>query len=797
MFPCRLCTMIFHSDHLLVHHMYKVHSLHSDADDTIASLPLDFSSKVKVKEQPNSPSPSSTPAQQTTYANRRRTKLDLKDVEKFSCAYCPSRFPTTALLRQHLKDRHAGHEPLKLRKFLETTRAASDNKDAVDFTGENVDKSRESPVEKNESRVYAPVRETPSSMDKLFSCDECTMKFAHHNSLQKHLLHHARNRPHQCDVCKLKFAVKEQLSRHERTHKRLHACAECDLAFSNQSELSSHQRIHSVLEKYRSEHRPVNDCDVGSSENSSNDSSKGHEWTLFMITDKMNKIIERELKIEPDSPESSSSCKTSSSTDEKLKSTALKDGVDGKCTRHKFHIRKRRLLESHLNSAGSVESADTNLSDNNTKRRHLDCDSFADNTSTDSTTNAALTLSSQASPLLSDIPKPNFAMTPNFMPFSQSDLHNLITKHFYSGDESGQHRRAPGNRSVGFSTSGIDGVIHPSDALLPTHSSILRALKAKVDPIDRRAAFESSLYRPESSHSDSIADSCLRKCDDCGVAFINSQYSRRVDLPSCDATTPRHCDECLARYRSSKRKLNVHSNEKPFRCKFCPMKFRLRHNCEKHMCAHMSPHTEHSPYVCGYCAASFPEHEQLRRHLRIHSDDERRHECSICLLKFQNDEALNSHMTVSHTGDQPYSCCYCKQTFAHAENLQRHLTIHTQPKPYSCVICNARFSRTRELKRHVSSHQGDNGQRYESDCSSEDVDEDDEDDSIVHTPMELGQVNVASSFNELIKRNAKPASDNTTNHQKKSRRRKSEPVKRTAMLLESDEDDDINESMDA
>ena len=113
----------------------------------------------------------------------------------------------------------------------------------------------------------------PKSIEKLFECPTCNMKFANIDSLHSHIkIHdkshqcevclkwfeskshltyhmkrtHTGEKSYACSVCGKKFARKETLQRHQATHKgeKPYACSVCDKRYSSRLNLTNHMRTH-------------------------------------------------------------------------------------------------------------------------------------------------------------------------------------------------------------------------------------------------------------------------------------------------------------------------------------------------------------------------------------------------------------------------------------------------------------------------------------------------------------------------------------------------------------------------
>ncbi|XP_026853701.2 zinc finger protein 705A-like [Electrophorus electricus] len=77
---------------------------------------------------------------------------------------------------------------------------------------------------------------------KVMGCNICGKAFAQTVDLQRHLLTHSGERPHQCDRCPRSFAQLGNLRKHQQTHesKQQHKCPHCNMGFNDPDALGQH-----------------------------------------------------------------------------------------------------------------------------------------------------------------------------------------------------------------------------------------------------------------------------------------------------------------------------------------------------------------------------------------------------------------------------------------------------------------------------------------------------------------------------------------------------------------------------
>ena len=103
---------------------------------------------------------------------------------------------------------------------------------------------------------------------------------------------------------------------------------------------------------------------------------------------------------------------------------------------------------------------------------------------------------------------------------------------------------------------------------------------------------------------------------------------------------------------------------------------------------HERTHTDEKPYHCSFCDMKFSQSYPRKLHILTHLCKD--NSCKKC-TKCKNQEAK-------------YSCKICSKNFNSLYNLQVHERIHTGEKPYACSICNLKFTRSYHQKRHEITH---------------------------------------------------------------------------------------------
>ncbi|XP_036364237.1 GATA zinc finger domain-containing protein 14-like [Octopus sinensis] len=82
--------------------------------------------------------------------------------------------------------------------------------------------------------------------EKPFQCVHCAKRFVTNFSLKVHIRTHTKDYPYSCKICKKKFLCSSNMTSHVRTHtgEKRHQCYKCGKFFSSLSGIQGHQRTH-------------------------------------------------------------------------------------------------------------------------------------------------------------------------------------------------------------------------------------------------------------------------------------------------------------------------------------------------------------------------------------------------------------------------------------------------------------------------------------------------------------------------------------------------------------------------
>ena len=116
------------------------------------------------------------------------------------------------------------------------------------------------------------------------------------------------------------------------------------------------------------------------------------------------------------------------------------------------------------------------------------------------------------------------------------------------------------------------------------------------------------------------------------------------------------CPACpyVSRYRNSfARHIRIHTSEKPFKCEFCGVGFRLKQTCDRHM----------KKKSCRTGPTFEKDEKGLYKCPHIEDD---------CHYRTNNRHIMEKHVR-RHTGEKPFTCDICGKKFKQKTGWQRHL----------------------------------------------------------------------------------------------------------------------------
>lgn len=167
------------------------------------------------------------------------------------------------------------------------------------------------------------------------------------------------------------------------------------------------------------------------------------------------------------------------------------------------------------------------------------------------------------------------------------------------------------------------------------------------------------------------------------------------------------CGKKLSRISHLLEHERTHTNEKPFQCDFCDMRFgkktaMLGHVARVHPQA-AEPNTD-KLLKCPVCDKIFQQRTYFNNHKRIHTG-ERPYLCELCGKTFRSNKAIKTHMINMHDkGIKEHKCSMCVKVFKWKNKLVVHERTHTQERPYACSLCDKRFNQRVLLRMHTKKY---------------------------------------------------------------------------------------------
>lgn len=133
-----------------------------------------------------------------------------------------------------------------------------------------------------------------------------------------------------------------------------------------------------------------------------------------------------------------------------------------------------------------------------------------------------------------------------------------------------------------------------------------------------------------------------------------------------------------------------------FKCNQCDVVLHSEHHLTLHVKKHeQSTEKKKLSHICEHCGKAFSAPSTLRAHSVIHTD-ERPFPCDKCDMRFKNKYGLTCHMETHD--DKKYICPICGLALHTNHTYHAHLKIHSDNRKYKCPVCPKAFKRHTPLK---------------------------------------------------------------------------------------------------
>ena len=164
------------------------------------------------------------------------------------------------------------------------------------------------------------------------------------------------------------------------------------------------------------------------------------------------------------------------------------------------------------------------------------------------------------------------------------------------------------------------------------------------------------------------------------------------------------CHICGQEFNNPKRLSNhieKHSlDEAKIKCSTCSKLFFTDFDLQLHR---RNTHDLKDQFICSVCSYTTRTKGRLKRHMFLHTE-ERPFPCELCNLKFKSQGAWARHKKLAHTQERNFKCKFCIKTFKTSSNLKVHENIHLGVFEARCDLCNLNFVQRHNLQLHNRKH---------------------------------------------------------------------------------------------
>ena len=141
-----------------------------------------------------------------------------------------------------------------------------------------------------------------------------------------------------------------------------------------------------------------------------------------------------------------------------------------------------------------------------------------------------------------------------------------------------------------------------------------------------------------------------------------------------------------------------YNSERTIPCPNCEKMFVTKMDLSRHMAVHGGK--DNSCNDCGFKTRTL---STLKRHIILKHTEDRPFECVQCKLKFKLEDGLKKHQFL-HTGIRQYVCSVCGKEFKKPSHLKTHMKIHDKVYQAHCELCNKQFVQKYNYVLHMRNH---------------------------------------------------------------------------------------------
>ena len=113
----------------------------------------------------------------------------------------------------------------------------------------------------------------------------------------------------------------------------------------------------------------------------------------------------------------------------------------------------------------------------------------------------------------------------------------------------------------------------------------------------------------------------------------------------------------------------------------------------------------HDGHVCDVCNLEFRTPARLEEHQKVHSD-QKPFPCRYCGVPFSTKGGVRQHEKDSHRNYQAFECTECGKRFNKKYTLMVHRRSHTGDLPFKCSVpgCLKAYPQKVQLKNHMTNY---------------------------------------------------------------------------------------------